>query len=187
MLSLSFDEFESALAEAEAPLAPAEAHGVLCGSLAAISGFSAADWLADLLPAAATDVRTDPESLRTRNLLETVFADTVEALTGPDLDFEPMLPDDESPLAQRVAALAAWCSGFLYGLGAGKVPPPEELTDEVAEVLRDFSEISRATLDDNETPESSEASYTELVEYIRAGTQLTFEELGAERDRVARG
>jgi uncharacterized protein YgfB (UPF0149 family) len=184
MLSVSFDEFESALAAVEAPVAAAEAHGALCGALAGISGFSAADWLADLVPRAGTS--TEPEALRSRNLLETVYDETLESLTGADMDFEPLLPDDEESLERRVAALAAWCSGFLYGLGTASVPPPEQLTDEVAEVLRDFAEIARAVVDSDESPESGEASYAELVEYLRAGTQLTFEELGAARDRAER-
>jgi uncharacterized protein YgfB (UPF0149 family) len=56
----------------------------------------------------------------------------------------------------------------------------------VDEVLRDFGEISRAAVDAGETPESNEVSYAELVEYLRAGAQLTYEELAAHRENTAR-
>ena len=39
----------------------------------------------------------------------------------PDMEFEPLLPDDEAPLEERTAALAQWCQGFLYGLGSGSI------------------------------------------------------------------
>jgi uncharacterized protein len=180
MLTVTFDELEAALSAADSPVAAAEAHGALCGSLAAVAGFTPDDWLEQVLP----DAGAGPQELRSRNLLATVYEETVEALDGLDMEFTPILPEDAEPLPKRVAALADWCAGFLWGLGMGAVPAPESLPAEVADVLRDFGEISRAVVDRDETPESSEASYIELVEYLRAGTQLTYEELAPERART---
>jgi uncharacterized protein YgfB (UPF0149 family) len=178
MLTVTYDELEAALAAADAPAGAAEAHGALCGALAAVAGFAAADWLDELLPQAGASA----ERLRSRNLLETVFGETAEALAGEDMDFEPILPADEEPLEQRVAALAEWCAAFLAGLGTGDLPPPAELPTEMTDVLRDFGEISRAAVDGTETPESNEVSYAELVEYVRVGVQLTYEELAPHRE-----
>ena len=58
--------------------------------------------------------------------------------------------------------------------------------EAVHEVVRDFGEISRASIDAEETAESNEASYAEIVEYLRAGTQLAYEELEAHRAGGAR-
>jgi uncharacterized protein len=182
MLSVTYDELDAALSAAAAPTAAAEAHGSLCGSLAAVPGFAAADWLEQLLPEAGREAA----ELRTRNLLETLFGETAEAFVAQDMEFAPLLPDDAAPLEQRVAALGEWCAGFLWGLGTGDLPGREELSAEVDEVLRDFGEISRAAVDAGETPESNEVSYAELVEYLRAGAQLTYEELAAHRENTAR-
>jgi uncharacterized protein len=182
MLSLSFEELEAALLAVDAPFAAAEAHGALCGTLMTDGSLTAHSWLAHLIPASATG----DAALRSRNLLETVFEETRAALGGQDLEFEAVLPDEEAPLEARVTALAAWCGGFLYGFGAGERLGMETLPEEVSEVLKDFGEISRATVDRDEPEESSEASYTELVEYLRAGTQLTYEELAEQRERTVR-
>ena len=183
MLTVTFEEVDSALAALDAPLAAAEVHGGLCGALTAIGGLTAVAWLEDLAPAAPA---ASEAQLRSRNLLETLFDETLGGLTSQDMDFAPLLPDDEVPLEPRVAALAEWCSGFLYGIGTGQLPPREELPAEVGEVLGDFAEISRATMDTDESEESSEESYAELTEFIRSGVQLAYEELAPHREQPVR-
>jgi uncharacterized protein len=179
MLTVTFDELEAALAAGHAPLPAGEVHGSLCGALAANDTLDSADWLQEILPEGGT---ADEES-GPRNLLETLFTETAAAFASTDMEFAPLLPDDERPLEQRVAALAAWCSGYLSGLGSGSLPPVEALPAPVGELLRDFTEINRAVPDTDEPEESSEASYAELVEYVRAGAQLVFEELTSHRQR----
>jgi uncharacterized protein YgfB (UPF0149 family) len=177
MLTVTFDEVEAALAAVNAPFAAAEAHGALCGSLVTDGSLTADGWLAELMPRPPVG----EHALHSRNLLETLFTETRGALGGQELEFEPVLPDDDAPLEARVAALAAWCGGFLYGFGVRDRYGGAAFSDEVSEVLKDFGEISRAIVDADEPEESSEASYVELVEYLRAGTQLTYEELAAAR------
>jgi uncharacterized protein YgfB (UPF0149 family) len=181
MYSVAFDELDRAFAQVDAPVEPAEAHGSLCGALCAVAGYRLQDWLDEVLPPAAGD-----RALRARNLLGTVFEETAQALGGGEMDFEPLLPDDESALEGRVEALAEWCSGFLYGLGAGQLPSLDSVPGEVGEVLRDFGEIGKAALSDadqGETEEANEAAFVELVEFVRAGTQLVYEELARHRER----
>jgi uncharacterized protein YgfB (UPF0149 family) len=178
MLTVTFDELEEVLAACDAPVGAAEAHGSLCGALAAVARFDADAWIGGLL----SEEDVEPQALRLRNLLETLVAETQAALAGEDMEFEPLLPADEEPLERRVAALAEWCAGFLYGIGTGGLAPGEGAVPEaVDEVVRDFGEISRASIDAEETGESNEASYAEIVEYLRAGTQLAYEELEAHR------
>ena len=93
------------------------------------------------------------------------------------MEFEPLLPDDEQPLNGRANALALWCTGFLYGLGTGQISDLEALNGDVGEIVRDFTEISRATGDDADADESNEQAYAELVEFIRVAAQVVFEEL----------
>ena len=176
MLTVTFAELESALATGKATLDAGEAHGVLCGGLAAVNGYSAAAWLREPVAAAGGGA----VALRARDLLETLYAETAAALVGQDLDFTPLLPDDEQPLAQRVGALGEWCAGFLYGVGTG-VPAGTVLSAAAEEVLHDFGEIRRAIVDGGESEESNEGAYAELVEYLRAGAQLVYDELGAWR------
>lgn len=180
MLTVTFDELEHALAAGRAQVAAAEAHGSLCGALAAVQDFDVAAWITALL--GAPDATSEDVRQRAGELLETLASETRAALEGLDMDFEPLLPDDATALEVRVAALAGWCAGFLYGVGTGGIAVgAADLPGAVQEVVRDFAEISRASIDPEESEESNEASYAELVEYLRAGTQLAYEDLEGHR------
>jgi uncharacterized protein YgfB (UPF0149 family) len=113
-----------------------------------------------------------------------LFGATAAALIQPDMEFELLLPGDEQPIEVRTTALAQWCQGFLYGLGAGGITDVTDLPGDAGEVVRDFAEISRAGVDATQEEESNEAAYAELVEFVRVGVQLLFEELAALRRPV---
>jgi uncharacterized protein YgfB (UPF0149 family) len=57
----------------------------------------------------------------------------------------------------------------------------EELPDELREILADFSEIGRAGVAEEEAEEVGESAYAELVEYVRVGVQIVFDECRAPR------
>ena len=52
---------------------------------------------------------------------------------------------------------------------------------EITEVLSDFAEVSRAGAVGVEAAEIEEEAYAELVEFMRVGVQLVFDELAAQR------
>jgi hypothetical protein len=138
--------------------------------------FRAADWLEELLASPGDDVH--PDSLAT---LLAVCEQTMSALEGTQMEFEPLLPDDEESLAERVEALSAWCQGFLYGFGTVSPGSGPRFPADVDEALRDFAEISRAGAVGTESEQVEEESYAQLVEYVRAGTQLVYDELEPRR------
>jgi uncharacterized protein YgfB (UPF0149 family) len=109
-----------------------------------------------------------------------LYEETLGRLREAESLFEPLLPDDDEPLVARSAAMALWCSGFLFGLGAGGVRDFSVLPEDVREIAGDIAEISRAGVDGGES-EEDEAAYAELVEYLRAGVTLVFEILESER------
>ena len=55
------------------------------------------------------------------------------------------------------------------------------LPDTVTEVLADLAQLSQAGVPAASEPEVEEDAYIELVEYLRAGVQLVYEELDALR------
>jgi uncharacterized protein YgfB (UPF0149 family) len=171
MSDLRFQDFEDVLAAAGSMADAAEAHGSLCGALCSMSPYGMQDWLNEILPDGA------PLSEESAAMIERVFTATAASFGEQGMEFEPLLPDDEQPLNGRASALALWCTGFLYGLGAGQISDLEALNGEVGEIVRDFTEISRATGDDSEADESNEQAYAELVEFIRVAAQVVFEEL----------
>ncbi len=97
-------------------------------------------------------VQDTPEWMRGPEL-RPAHDETLEALNSPEFEFAPLLPGDDADLTERVEALAAWCGGFLYGIAAGGAGIR---TGDVGEFLGDF---------------------VELYEFVRAGTQLAWDEL----------
>ena len=165
-----YPEIERLLADSRALTDVSEAHGTLAGAFCAASDYRFEDWLREIY----AEGRTSHE---VRDRLEALFEDTRRALAGGQMQFDVMLPGDEVPIADRAAALGHWCQGFLYGLGTNPIPDADSLPDEVAEIVRDLTSITQVSVDTQETDEANEQAYTELVEFVRVGAQLLFDEL----------
>jgi len=179
MHATTYSRLSQALRDAHSMANAAEAHGTLTGALCATVGYRFEDWLNEILP----DGQAQPESTAT---LEEIFRETAEALAGRNMEFQLLLPEDDEPIAERAAALGEWCVGFLYGLGASALADPRQLPGEVGEIVRDLTEISRVGVDRTASEESNESAYAELVEFVRVGVQLVFEELEPLRQPIER-
>lgn len=165
-----YGELQKMLADSRALTDAAEAHGTLAGALCSAETYRLEDWLGEILP----DGRTDDGALEG---FRGYFEATTRELDGPDMTFNVLLPDDSNPLPERASALGAWCQGFLYGLGTSPIGDTTRLPGDAGEIVRDLIEISRIAVDDRESVESNETAYAELVEFVRVGVQLLFEEL----------
>jgi uncharacterized protein YgfB (UPF0149 family) len=170
-------EIQSALEGLEIAFDAAEAHGILCGALCVRRAYDAKAWITDLAEdsGAPASERVPPEGLLAAH------DETLDALRSPDFDFSPALPDDEAPLSDRVAALAAWCDGFLYGIGSGVSGSDIVKEADISEFLRDLTDIARAELEPGRNSDAGEGDFTELFEFVRAGAQLTFDQLAGAR------
>jgi uncharacterized protein len=174
MFSIKFSDAAAALVSANTVVAIAEAHGCLSGALCANHDYPFARWLDELFD--AENKEPSAEVTAARDLLQTLYTETLHALRGDEMSFVPLLPEDEMSLAQRAEGLAQWCQGFLYGFGSAGAGRPK-LSAEVDEVLRDFTQLARATAGETEPTEEDESDYVEIVEYVRAGVQLVHDEL----------
>jgi hypothetical protein len=161
----------------------AEAHGCLSGALCARERYAAPEWIGELVEPERF-VAVDGEA---RRVLRSLHLETLAALRSQDFAFAPLVPDDDVTLADRVQALADWCGGFLYGLGAGGVGRELETAGDLGEVLHDLGEIARARLDPEDASEAGEDEFAELFEFVRAGVQLAFDELQVLRSAQPRG
>lgn len=145
-------------------------HGSLCGALCRQKP-------EEVDPLALFDDEDLRPDVATRKDLERLRDETLATLTDLQSAFMPVLPDDEAPLSQRARALGGWCEGFLYGL-AGRIKLNlRECSEEVREIVKDFTQFTRNALDTGGEDEVEEEAYAELVEYIRVGAQLVYMEL----------
>jgi yecA family protein len=164
-----------------------ELHGGMCGLLCSSDSTAVKSWVEDCLGEASN---MDGALDAVRDHLLELELQSWSALTATDLEFYPLLPDDESDLQEQVSALALWCHGFLLGLGLGGVSLDKAKSDdaelgELAEIIHDFSEISRAGVSEGEFDSNDDPGFAliELVEYVRVSVQIVFE--GLEGERIA--
>src|SRR5512134_2052447 len=96
MLQVTFAEVVRVLEGLGSSVPAAEAHGCLVGALCTSPHYPMERWLEEIIP--DEERRADDDSQQALRLL---YADTLNALRGEDLDFEVLVPDDDIPLAAR--------------------------------------------------------------------------------------
>lgn len=171
MIQVTFAEVERAVEALGSTMTAAEGHGYMCGALCTDADASFDRWLVEVAPPESL-----PLAIELQEPLRLLAADTERALRGDDMEFEPFLPDDAAALGQRTVALAEWCQGFLYGFSSGATRPAQ-WPQNVSEILQDITQISRVETDVGEPDEEDEQSYSDVVEFVRVGVQLIYDEL----------
>ena len=169
-----YDEASRLLQEAGVFTGAAEAHGIITGVLCAPEGTRVA-WEALILGREAGRSRSAPPALS--QLLAALHRSTYAHLSGVECNFAPLLPSDEHSLAEQIEGLTDWCRGYLLGLHAGGVKESQTLPGDAGDIVRDITRLSEAELDASLADEEEARALVEIVEYLRVGVQLVFEEL----------
>lgn len=120
---------EAASRLVEAP----DLHGTVCGLASSSPHSFNLHAMIDLL---GVDALQDEASLHA------FVAAALDELHAQDMEFSPLIPDDDHALGERITALIGWCSGYLSGFAAGLQSHHKELPDEVQEIVRDFTYFS---------------------------------------------
>ncbi len=182
-IPLDYDSLRDSLASAGAVVALAELHGGVCGALCAGGPPAARRWLKDCLE--DEDFASAPASVADE--LAAMLAASATMLEDRELAFEPLLPGDDAPLDEQVQALALWCQGFLSGVGT-TAPGAAQQDGPLGEILRDFAEISRAGLSEDEAAGRGQPDFAlaEIHEYVRVSVAIVFEQLEAARAAFGR-
>lgn len=181
-----YDALALLLREAGADQSPAEAHGILTGLLCA-PGEAEALWRGLLFgqgesPSTAAlhdDSRDGGGRQRQEQAAETLaglLGQTRAMLDDAEFGFEPLLPAGDDGLAAQLEGFTDWCRGFLLGLAGGGVQE-HGLSPEAGEFLKDVVQMSGAEMEmEGMDPEGEAKALVELVEYLRAGVQLIYDE-----------
>ena len=161
--AVDFEQLNELLRNYGALQSASELHGFLVGELATGVRLSRAEWLRTANEQA--DLSRNPDEVA-GDQLYALYQHTLAALSGDELAFQLLLPEDEYPLLDRVEALGQWCQGFLLGFGlSGK-----NTTDnaELAESLRDLAAIAQVGASEDEAAQdSSESDLFAISEYVR--------------------
>ena len=165
-MKLYYDEINAELINARTGLRATECHGFISGYACATHAL-----VADVVYEYLISDMDDGLSLQYFQEIIARLANYVIATLKDDMFiYKPFLPDDETSLTKRAAALAEWSTGFVSGFGAGGA---NKLGDECDEFMRDLIEISKMETV-SEHDEDGESALFELVEYIRIGVQMVY-------------
>jgi len=170
----SYEELAQLLQSAGADSSASEAHGMLSGTICAAGKTSPGLWLEYLL---GEDNTLSAAASDSSDLLLTVQSELLLQFNDDEFGFGLLLPSDEVPLPLRTETLSQWCAGFLYGLALGGFRDDVAMPDSVGEMMKDLYEISHARFDYDMMDEADETAYMEIVEYVRMGVLLLYEEL----------
>ena len=176
-MNTQFDDLSALLHRLEVPISASEAHGLLSGLLSAQPSATAKRvWLAELLEAAEIAPGTLSDKATDVKALDTWFSAVLESLHDANLNYNPLLPEDDTETAVRTRALADFCAGFCYGVGLGTASRGNKpLPADTTELLNDFIEIDSSASDSIDSVD--ESALLELSEYVRVGVLLIHEEL----------
>lgn len=157
----------------------AECHGILCGMLCGPRAFDHGLWLAHL---SGRDDLTPLTQGEPAAALAALAEHTLQALAAGDYGFTLLLPDDEQPLPRRAGAFAAWCRGYLSGLGLAGIADTATLGEDARGFLRDVERFGALEVGPD-AGEDDERAFAEVTEFVRMGVLIVY----AERETAADG
>lgn len=164
---VEFDDLDDLIHRLKLGTTASELHGSLCGYLAG-GGRLGRQPLLSVLHLDGEAPAPGPADVAT---LDRLANQAVGQLADPDLGFEPLLPADDRPLAERAEATVDWCRGFLGGFGLAGSNAHAGLSDEAQEILRDLGTIASSNLDFGNEDDDEDA-LIELHEFVRVGAML---------------
>ncbi len=167
MSELYFPSLSDHPATDDAPASLAELQGALCGVLCLDSQANRSNWYRTLYQDYTPDEDEQHELMH-------LFDQTIQALNSLDFDLQLELPDDDAPLPSRLLAMTNWCQGLLFGLSVSGLTDDSSLSADCQEYIRDVINISQ--LDVNDIEDDDDANFEELVEYLRMGLFLLYNE-----------
>lgn len=165
---------------------PSELHGALCGRLAAGDRLENAQWLALVCEHMGLPESAMGESEELTAFMTTAYDGTLQLLKAADMSFQPLLPDDDYAMEQRLEALIAWIRGFLEGMALSAGESLGSAPDEIRELIEDLVAISQVSAAE-EADDDSEQQLMEITEYVRLGALAVFTEFNEPEAPAAGG
>lgn len=180
MQAPSYDQLAALLSAYGDAMSVSECHGVLCAMVSCDPSLDGGDWAGRLLSGeldgtaeAGSGTAVDAGD---REALKALVDDTRKQLADEELGFQPLLPDEEETIDERISALGDWCEGYLYGLSLGGIKEFTAFSPEAQEFCADMVEISHISFEEGEEGGNEEALF-EIIEYVRMGALMVNEEL----------
>ena len=112
---MTFEQLEELFFTLKINASPSGFHGFLCGRLCCDAVgikelvLATSGWLA----------LSEAQAEEAESIFEAFYRASISSLEDVSFLFQPILPDDELPLTERLVAVGDWCSNYISGLGDG--------------------------------------------------------------------
>ena len=135
---MDFASMQAILTSEDVRSHASEIHGVLTGLVCAGFEFEDQGYVAML-----NDLFNDGDGFpaAVKVALKQMYSELWASILDDTYSFNLLLPDDDDTMAERGHALSVWVQGFNLGFGLEQKDSPV-VSEEVKEVLTDFSEIA---------------------------------------------
>ncbi|MEN3978793.1 UPF0149 family protein [Acinetobacter sp. CWB-B33] len=153
-----WSEWNRNFSEIEEISSPSELHGLLTGIVCVTQVPTREEWQQILATLEVTEISDEAIAA-----LADETEDIAHALSEDELDYLPLLPDDEHSLSERVQALADWCAGVVLGFGLAS----GHLRAEEQELIEHLQDVASVEFDESDDDDEGEESYQELYEFVR--------------------
>jgi len=170
----NYDRLVELYAQYDMTPSASEVQGMLTGLIA-----TGSDAKSNELMILMSDLAYDGQGLpvELENLLQQQAAEIEHSLGDEDLGYRLLLPEDTTPLSDRLSALAGWVNAFLVGYGVNQ-ENMTNLSGDLKEAIEDMVELAKIEFTDD-GDEEEERAYTEIVEYLRVSAMMCYAELGS--------
>ena len=153
---------------------PAEMQGLLCGMLCGGLDPELGNWMPMLY-----DYTNEGEGWphESKTLAATSLGIAHKQLSAGQMDFEPLLPDENTVLLDRGDALSEWVNAFIAGVGLAGVTAGK-LSEDAKEVLADLAEIAQLGIDEDDDMEEQAVLLEQVIEHVRVCAMTLHADLG---------
>ena len=145
-----WSEWNNNFREIEEISSPSELHGLLTGIVCVTTVPTREEWKQILATLEVLEISDEAIEI-----LAGETEDIAHTLSEDELDYLPLLPDDEHSLSERVQALADWCTGVVLGFGLAS----GHLRGEEKELIEHLQDVASVEFDESDDDEEGEESY----------------------------
>jgi uncharacterized protein YgfB (UPF0149 family) len=164
-ISLQFEDLAELFVKMGSTLSPTYLHGSIAGVLSAGKRMSQEDWVdwaLDLLAPTA-----DVEEAQV-TIIQGLYFKTLTEFEDEGLTFSLVLPDEDTPMVDRLFALSEWAGSFLGAFGAtGIIKETSEMPATLQEILEDLADIAQVDAESAEELASAEEDFIAVAEHVR--------------------
>ena len=171
-IELTFEDLAELFVKMGSTLSPTYLHGSIAGVLAAGKRMTQDDWLDWALDQIAPSEEVQETHV---TILQGLYFKTLAELQDEGLAFKMMMPDEDTPMIDRLHALSEWAGSFLGAFGAtGVVQETSDMPATLQEILEDLAEIAQVDAQSAEEQGADEADFIAVAEHVRLSVLTVF-------------